>query len=111
MNTDNSKKCDDIDIIEDEQNIANESINKTLPPISIPREIDAMGRIVIPKELRKAMTVKDVDKIQIQMYTIDDKIILERVIPCCAFCGEENELIHYSGKSICKSCLEQLKSI
>lgn len=111
MKIDNSKKDDDINIAEAEQNNTSEYDTKNLVPISIMREIDAMGRIVIPKEIRNVMTVSDVDKIKIQMYTIDDKIILERVNPTCTFCGEENDLIHYNNKSICKACLKHLNSI
>ena len=42
----------------------------------IVRKIDDLGRIVIPKELRKSLNIKNSDDLEIK--AIDDKIILEK---------------------------------
>lgn len=43
----------------------------------IARQLDAVGRITLPKELRKSLGFKDRELLEI--YTEDDKIILENV--------------------------------
>ena len=42
----------------------------------IARQLDAVGRITLPKELRKSMNFSDREVLEI--YTEDDKIILKK---------------------------------
>ena len=66
----------------------------------IARQLDAVGRITLPKELRKSLGFKDRELLEI--YTEDDKIILRK----CErqkqdiFTGSEEDLIEYKGKSV-----------
>ncbi|PXV85925.1 transcriptional pleiotropic regulator of transition state genes [Lachnotalea glycerini] len=43
------------------------------------RNCDNLGRVVIPKELRKAFEIKDGDPVEI--YAQDDAIVLKKYIP------------------------------
>ncbi|AJE13140.1 AbrB/MazE/SpoVT family DNA-binding domain-containing protein [Clostridium botulinum] len=74
----------------------------------IVRKIDPLGRIVLPKELRKALDIKD-NETPLEIYTEGEQIILKKYAPACIFCGEAKEVINFKGKNICKSCLKELK--
>ncbi|KIN81887.1 AbrB/MazE/SpoVT family DNA-binding domain-containing protein [Clostridium botulinum] len=76
--------------------------------IGIVRKIDSLGRIVLPKELRKALNIKD-NETPLEIYTEGEEIILKKYAPACIFCGEAKEVINFKGKNICKSCLKELK--
>ena len=73
------------------------------------RKMDDLGRVVLPIEIRKMMEIGEKDAVEI--FTDGDKIILRKYQPACLFCGGAESIIHYKGKLICKSCLEELASI
>ena len=73
----------------------------------IVRKIDALGRIVLPIELRKRMDIATGDDIEI--FVEGNTIILEKYSPMCIFCGDRNNLVDFCGKSVCAACREKLK--
>jgi transcriptional pleiotropic regulator of transition state genes len=76
----------------------------------IVRKIDSLGRIVIPKELRRIFKIAEGDAIEI--YTEDEnKIILTKYNDevGCIFCGERNGVISFEGKPVCSKCIAMLK--
>jgi transcriptional pleiotropic regulator of transition state genes len=73
----------------------------------IVRRVDDLGRIVVPKELRKTLNIEERDALEI--YTEGDQIILKKYEPTCIFCGEGKDVINYRGKNICKSCLNEIR--
>ena len=70
----------------------------------IVRRTDDLGRIVIPKELRRNLRIKEGDPLEIFME--GSYIMLRKYEPTCIFCGEAKELSEYKGKKICQSCRE-----
>lgn len=72
----------------------------------IVRNIDELGRVVVPKELRKKLGIANTDPVEI--YVEDDKIILKKYIPVCHFCGSTDNLTEYKEKNICSSCIQDL---
>ncbi|MEA1960569.1 MAG: AbrB/MazE/SpoVT family DNA-binding domain-containing protein [Bacillota bacterium] len=70
------------------------------------RKVDELGRIVIPIELRRTMSIEEKDALEI--YVDTDKIILKKYEPACIFCGNAEEVINYKGKNLCKNCLTEL---
>ena len=71
------------------------------------RPVDKLGRIVIPKELRRMLDVKnDIDSFEITVG--EDSLILKKYNPRCTFCASEENLIEYSDRFVCKSCIEKL---
>ena len=72
----------------------------------IVRNIDELGRVVVPKELRKKLGIANTDPVEI--YVEDDKIILKKYISVCHFCGGSQNLTEYKNKNICQSCIEEL---
>lgn len=73
----------------------------------IVRHIDELGRIVVPKELRRKLGIANTDPVEI--YCEDDKIILKKYDPVCHFCGSTQSLTQFKEKNICSSCINELK--
>ena len=76
--------------------------------IGIVRKIDELGRIVLPKELRRSLDIEEGDPMEI---FVDAKtIMLKKYEPSCIFCGEARNVQVYKGKNICQDCMEELKN-
>lgn len=73
----------------------------------IVRKVDELGRIVLPKELRRTLDIAEKDALEI--YTEGELILLKKYAPTCVFCSEGNNIINFKGKNICKSCLKDIK--
>ena len=73
----------------------------------IVRPIDELGRIVIPKELRRTMNINTDDAMEI--FTSEDKIILRKYRPGCVFCDNVDNLQTFNGKSVCAACISKIK--
>lgn len=73
------------------------------------RKIDQLGRIVLPMELRRTMSIDIKDPLEI--YVDGESIILRKYQPTCIFCGEGNDLKQLHGKNICSKCKNQIGSI
>ncbi len=74
----------------------------------IVRKMDRLGRIVIPKELRRVMKIEeDVDAMEI--FTEGNTVILKKYEPTCIFCGESDSMmIQYKGHNVCRKCVTEL---
>ena len=72
------------------------------------RQLDTLGRIVLPIELRRTMDINIKDMIEI--FVEEDQIILKKYHPCCIFCGDARNVAHYKGKLVCQNCLDELAS-
>lgn len=70
------------------------------------RNIDELGRIVIPKEIRKNFGICDNDPLEI--FTEGDAIFLKKKQDSCVFCHSIEELSEYKGKYICRNCRLEL---
>lgn len=71
------------------------------------RQLDTLGRVVLPIELRRTMDIDTKDKLEI--FVDGDQIILKKYYPACIFCGEARDVTPYKGKLICKKCQAELK--
>lgn len=70
------------------------------------RKIDELGRIVLPKELRRTMDISDKDSLEI--YVDGSTILLKKYCPACIFCGEASNVKPFRGKNVCPACVERL---
>ena len=75
----------------------------------IVRKVDNLGRIVLPIELRRTLDIEIKDPIEI--YTDGEYILLKKYEPSCIFCGNAKDVHGIHGKNICRTCLEELKSL
>lgn len=74
------------------------------------RGLDNMGRVVIPKEIRKFLDMTEgVDEFEIYMQ--DDSIVLKKHKPTCIFCNAEEDCIEYENQKICKNCIQKIQFI
>lgn len=73
----------------------------------IVRAVDDLGRIVIPKELRRTLDIAERDCLEI--FVEGEQIILKKYEPSCVFCGQARDVFNYKGKNICHSCIKELR--
>jgi transcriptional pleiotropic regulator of transition state genes len=73
----------------------------------IVRKIDALGRVVIPKELRDKMYIEDGDPLEI--FVENDAIVIQKYAAVCVFCGSDKELEEFKGRCVCRACATALK--
>jgi transcriptional pleiotropic regulator of transition state genes len=74
----------------------------------IVRHIDELGRIVVPKELRKKLGIAACDPVEIS--SEGDKIILTKYSPVCHFCGSTENISEFKEKNICAECIKEIRS-
>lgn len=75
----------------------------------IVRNIDELGRVVVPKELRRKLGIANTDPVEI--FCEEDKIIIKKYVPVCHFCGSSEGLVEYREKRICSECIKDLSAV
>lgn len=75
----------------------------------IVRNLDELGRVVIPKEIRKKLNIEQKDPIEI--YLDGNSIILKKFESGCIFCNSSKDLSLYREKLICKKCLQNIADL
>ena len=70
------------------------------------RQLDTLGRIVLPIELRPTMDIGVKDMLEI--FVDGDEIIMKKYHPSCVFCSNARDVVPYKGKLGCKKCLDEL---
>lgn len=77
--------------------------------IGIVRKLDELGRIVIPRELRRTLDIKEKDSLEI--FVDGDQIILRKYEPACVFCGQADGVNSVHGKNICPECIARISQL
>ena len=75
----------------------------------IVRNLDELGRVVIPKEIRKKLNIEQKDPIEI--FIEGNSIVLKGYENGCIFCNNSKDLQLYKEKLICKKCLEKISQL
>jgi transcriptional pleiotropic regulator of transition state genes len=70
------------------------------------RRIDALGRIVIPAELRRILEIRVGDLLDIRVD--DGHLVLAKVERSCVFCTSSEALSPFRDKLVCVECIERL---
>jgi len=74
------------------------------------QRIDGLGRVLLPKDLRKELEWDNGDRIAISKE--NNKVILQLQEKCpdpsCAYCGKPEREVCINGKDICGDCLERI---
>ena len=68
----------------------------------IVRKVDELGRIVLPIELRRTLSINEKDALEI--FVDNDKIVLQKYEPACIFCGSADDIVNYKGRNVCAEC-------
>jgi transcriptional pleiotropic regulator of transition state genes len=72
------------------------------------RKLDSLGRIVLPKSLRRQLDIKVGDNIEMFVDN-DGNVVLDKYLPRCIFCENVSEnLVEYKGKVMCRECLAMM---
>lgn len=77
-----------------------------MKPIGVVRKVDQLGRIVLPKSLRRRYQMNEGDPVEILVQ--GDHIILEKYKPKCVFCMSSNQVVEFQEKYICQTCLDEM---
>ena len=73
------------------------------------RQLDTLGRVVLPIELRRTLNINSRDMLEILVE--GGSIILRKYEPNCHFCGSSSNLTPYKDNMICKHCLSELQKL
>ena len=74
----------------------------------VQRCLDELGRITLPKEIRKHLSIPTGTPLLIHVE--GNKIILEKGNSACAICGSIDDVREFNTKGVCRSCIEQIKA-
>jgi transcriptional pleiotropic regulator of transition state genes len=77
-----------------------------LNSIGMTRRIDALGRIVVPAELRRILEIRVGDLLDIRVD--EGHLVLAKVERTCVFCSSSDALMPFCEKLVCTSCAERL---
>lgn len=70
----------------------------------IVRRVDELGRLVIPKELRRTLGIKEGDPMEI--FSTDEGIVLRPYRQGCTCCGSEGRLVYVKDMALCQTCVQ-----
>ena len=73
------------------------------------RQLDSLGRIVLPIELRRTLDISTKDMLEI--FVEGNSIHLRKYEPGCHFCGSAGDLTSFKNKQICRKCLEAIREL
>jgi len=68
------------------------------------RQLDKLGRLVIPIEMRKELNINPGD--ELNMMIMSGGIFIEK--RGCIFCGRTHAAIYYGGIQLCEFCLNSI---
>ncbi len=75
----------------------------------IVRNLDNLGRVTLPIELRRSLGIDIKDPVEI--FVDGDSIILKKYQPVDIFTGSSKDLIEYQGKMISKDTIRELAKL
>ena len=73
----------------------------------ISRKVDINGRVCIPIEFKRTLSISDESLVHCELET--DLIKITRSDVCCAMCGKMSEVITFKGVRICYNCIQEIK--
>lgn len=71
------------------------------------KTIDDLGRIVIPKEIRKSLGFEI--RSSVELYVDGENLVISKSNNNCIFCGSDQDLEEYKDKCVCRNCINALK--
>lgn len=72
----------------------------------IVREVDEVGRFVIPREMRKVLGIEKDTPVGIVIE--GDHLVLQKIKETCKICGTAKSLQKYSTFYLCHDCLQEI---
>lgn len=78
-------------------------------PTGVVRQLDALGRVVLPKTLRRQMALDE--GVGLDIDVDGETIILSKHFPHCVFCGARADVRFIVSKMVCDRCKEELTAM
>jgi transcriptional pleiotropic regulator of transition state genes len=73
----------------------------------IVRNLDSLGRVVIPMDLRRTLGIGEKDALEV--FVDGERIILKKYAPGCYLCGDvEGKLDTFYDRHICMKCIKEI---
>lgn len=72
------------------------------------KKIDEMGRVVIPKDIRNVLGVKNLDSIEFSLE--DGYVTIRKFEEACTLCSSIEDIRYVKGKPVCLKCIEEMKN-
>lgn len=76
--------------------------------IGIVRRIDDLGRVVLPKELRRTLGIGVGHSVHFHLE--GQQIVLGPLPAACLFCGGDEGVVAFEGKNVCRGCIAAMPS-
>lgn len=73
------------------------------------RNLDNLGRVTLPIELRRNLNLDIKDPVEI--FVEDDTIVLRKYEPSDLFTGSKDDLIEYQGKLVSRRTVKELAKL
>jgi len=70
------------------------------------RNIDSLGRFVIPREYRKKLNINNNDSLE--MFVEGNSIYIRKYVPFCVFCGSDEKIKSFKGHNVCTKCVNEI---
>lgn len=70
------------------------------------RNLDPVGRVVIPVEFRNLLNIKPGDPLEILLQ--GNEIVIKKHSDFCIFCGSKRGLKEYRGRQVCSRCVSEI---
>lgn len=75
----------------------------------IVRHLDNLGRVTLPIELRRNLSIDIKDPVEI--FVDEDMVILKKHEPVDIFTGSKENLVEYRGKMVSKDTIKELMKL
>jgi transcriptional pleiotropic regulator of transition state genes len=76
--------------------------------IGMSRKVDDLGRIVLPVELRRQLSIRAGDELDIAVDGVT--VLLHKIESRCVFCDSVDSLRGYKDKQVCGNCVTELSA-
>lgn len=73
------------------------------------RQVDQLGRIVLPVTLRQYFDIGFKD--QVEIFNDGNYILIQKYKDSCFLCGSTEQIIAAKTKMICAGCIEEFRSL
>jgi transcriptional pleiotropic regulator of transition state genes len=73
-----------------------------LKSTGVVRRLDDLGRVVMPKELRRTLGIDAGDPVE--FFVDGERVVIKKYTPGCMLCGSLEQLHTIEGKQICMEC-------
>lgn len=74
--------------------------------LGVERNIDDLGRLVLPKEMRDKLNFQKNQVVNIKLF--ENHIQIEKSINNCSFCGNQEDIISFKNFPMCRKCLNEI---